>query len=532
MKRKIFIGITVLAMVASLLTGCGQKAAGGKKVEKTTASDSSKNTELTGKLDIGDIRPELIYGNYLVNRESPVAFSKDYVSFMDGVDTMDFDNEGTIIQISKVPMEFDAGKYGYNLDDKNFFGDYPTNAKLQEKCDELVNKYGEDGVAYFQNYKKLIDCPYIYAKYIYVPETGFNAEDVKVATMEGFYTIDGNTVTIYWDTPDPVTYELKYEKPAITFDYEFKNGINLTVSNQGAKVNMLAQQFSDAELMNIYISSGYIAGTSGALEDIIYIRKVNDDFLGTDLIFADGRTAKKPNMDLKEDGTFKLTWEGKKATHSFDVEETAGEISGDYIFADSMGLILLVDGKTYYYTNTETNYFGSVFDNIEISELSDDVKDDLVVTQINIKNELTDAFAKAGIQVTIDEKTGEVRADDSILFGVDEAEISDEGKEYLDTFIDVYTDVVLSYVEKGYIAEIEISGHTDTSGTYDHNLELSNNRAKAVADYCLEKQPALGNVIESKGFAYEHPVLDANGNVDMKASRRVVFTFKMGIGKQ
>jgi outer membrane protein OmpA-like peptidoglycan-associated protein len=35
--------------------------------------------------------------------------------------------------------------------------------------------------------------------------------------------------------------------------------------------------------------------------------------------------------------------------------------------------------------------------------------------------------------------------------------------------------------------KIEISGHTDTRGSDTHNQELSQNRAKAVVDYLIEK---------------------------------------------
>jgi outer membrane protein OmpA-like peptidoglycan-associated protein len=45
--------------------------------------------------------------------------------------------------------------------------------------------------------------------------------------------------------------------------------------------------------------------------------------------------------------------------------------------------------------------------------------------------------------------------------------------------------------------EIELSGHTDTQGSAEHNLELSKNRAKAVVDYLV----SMG--IEAKRFQYK-----------------------------
>ena len=70
-----------------------------------------------------------------------------------------------------------------------------------------------------------------------------------------------------------------------------------------------------------------------------------------------------------------------------------------------------------------------------------------------------------------------------------------------------------------------IEGHTDTDGGHDYNQKLSERRAQSVADYCLSKQPGLAGFIESKGCAYDNPVLDSEGKIDMAASRRVVFKF-------
>lgn len=526
MFKKALASIIFATMAVSMLAGCGKTSGNSSNTSVTDVA------ELTGKMEFSDVRSELVYGNYLMNRKSAVAFNKDYAAFMENMETMDFDDEGNVVRLSKVPMEFEAGRYGcLDEDTKGFFKfSYPTTEDIQKKCDELVDKYGDEGVNYFQNYKKLLDYPYMVAKYVYVPDTGFDANNIQVATLEGFYKVSGNTVTIYWDEPDEKTYELKYEKPAATFEYEFKNGINLTLSNQGSKVNLLNYQFSDAQHLELFVEEGYIADASQALNNIIYIRKVNDDFVGTDIIFADGRRDEGAKMELNNDGTFKLTWEGIKSKGSMEIEETPGEINGEFVFANGSGLILNVEGKTYYYTNSESDYFGQTFDNINFEDMKNDDINELIETQINIKNELIEAFNQAGIEVTVDEKTGEVKADDSILFGVDESDVSEDGTAYLDTFIDVYTKVILPYVESGYVAEVEVAGHTDTNGSYDYNLELSKKRAKSVADYCTAKQPALGKVMKSEGFSYEYPVLDANGNVDMNASRRVVFSFKMGTG--
>jgi len=75
------------------------------------------------------------------------------------------------------------------------------------------------------------------------------------------------------------------------------------------------------------------------------------------------------------------------------------------------------------------------------------------------------------------------------------------------------------------IAEIIVEGHTDSDGTREHNLELSGNRAAAVAEYCLSIQPELAEIMVTKGLAFDQVILDENGNEDKAASRRVVFKF-------
>lgn len=537
MKKKVLTSIVVVVLAMSMISGCGQK-------EKESAAIAETEEASNERLNISDIRPDIIFGDYLVSRSLLIATNEDYEAFMDGMGIMDFDNDGEIVKLSDVPMSFSAGRYGWKNEDTHSFyvTDYPTEEDIQNKCDELVDKYGEDGVTYFHNYRKLLDYPYISASYIYVPEDGFDATNTQTARMDGFYKVSGNTVTIYMDEPDPITYELKYEKPACTFEFDFINGLNVAISNNNSKVNMVTHQFSGLNIMPYYVAIGYINDSSAALEDIIYIRGSDNNLFRPELIFSDGRKSEGTKLELRTDGTFTLNWDGYK-TDGLNMEEAPGEIEGEYIFPGHAGIILIVDGKTYYYTYTESDYFGSAFDSIvaenKPSEEDEDAKGkqsdligELILTQISIKNKLMKAFNDAGIEAIIDSKTGEIKADDNILFGVDEAEISEDGKEYLNKFIGVYTEVVNPYVEDGYIAEIEISGHTDTSGSLEHNLELSKTRARNVADYCLEMQPSLKGIIKSEGFAYEYPILDDNGNVDMKASRRVAFVFKMGTGNK
>ena len=55
----------------------------------------------------------------------------------------------------------------------------------------------------------------------------------------------------------------------------------------------------------------------------------------------------------------------------------------------------------------------------------------------------------------------------------------------MNRFIPVYLDVLLRDKYADYLGEIIIEGHTDSSGSYESNLKLSQDRALQVALYCL-----------------------------------------------
>jgi len=59
------------------------------------------------------------------------------------------------------------------------------------------------------------------------------------------------------------------------------------------------------------------------------------------------------------------------------------------------------------------------------------------------------------------------------------------------------------------------------------NRRLSERRALAVKEFTLTEHPDLAEIMETVGLAYNHPILDENGNEDREASRRVVFLFDL-----
>ena len=156
--------------------------------------------------------------------------------------------------------------------------------------------------------------------------------------------------------------------------------------------------------------------------------------------------------------------------------------------------------------------------------------DDLVGVKTQIILELNDALKKANLSATVDKNTGDIVLESTVFFDVGKNGI----KELLNRFIPVYLGVLLQPEYSDFLGEIIIEGHTDTQGTYLRNLELSQERALSVATYCLsmpgisgEKATLLRSILTAKGRSYSNPVYNADGSINMDASRRVEFKFRL-----
>ncbi|MCR5107294.1 MAG: OmpA family protein [Lachnospiraceae bacterium] len=159
---------------------------------------------------------------------------------------------------------------------------------------------------------------------------------------------------------------------------------------------------------------------------------------------------------------------------------------------------------------------------------------------IGVRSELIEAlkeeFDDSDLSIAVDEQTGAITFDASILFDYNEINLKDSGKEFLDEFLPRYVNILLGPKYRDYVSEIMIEGHTDTEGTYIYNLELSQKRAFSVAKYCLtddnevltnSQLESLQSVITVNGRSYSNPIYDKNGEVDAEASRRVEFLFRL-----
>ena len=162
--------------------------------------------------------------------------------------------------------------------------------------------------------------------------------------------------------------------------------------------------------------------------------------------------------------------------------------------------------------------------------------DDIIGVRAELVEDLKNEFKDSDLKVSVDEKTGAITFDSSVLFEYNKSTLTEKGKEFLAEFLPRYADVLLSPKYKDNISGILIEGHTDTDGNYLFNLELSQKRALAVAEYCLndkseilpeEQLDSLKELVSATGRSYMNPVYDEDGEVDMEASRRVDFLFQL-----
>lgn len=125
-----------------------------------------------------------------------------------------------------------------------------------------------------------------------------------------------------------------------------------------------------------------------------------------------------------------------------------------------------------------------------------------------IKNQIPDAKVERvseGIEVEFNNK---------ILFGFDKSDLGATAKGNLDELVTI--------LNKYPDTNIEVQGHTDSTGTDEYNMGLSIRRATAVANYLTSKGIASSRVT-TKGFGKTAPKYPNSTEEGRAQNRRVEF---------
>ena len=172
----------------------------------------------------------------------------------------------------------------------------------------------------------------------------------------------------------------------------------------------------------------------------------------------------------------------------------------------------------------------------ELLEEQQEKIDKIIGVKAEVVEALQKEFEKKNLNVDIDPQTGALTLNANVMFDYDQAELTDSGKMTLSMVLPTYCKVLLDDSYKKYLGEIIIDGYTDTDGDYSYNLELSQKRSLAVAQYLLDiksdflkdsQVQELKDCLTVNGHSMSDPVLDAEGNVDKDASRRVEVKFRL-----
>lgn len=177
----------------------------------------------------------------------------------------------------------------------------------------------------------------------------------------------------------------------------------------------------------------------------------------------------------------------------------------------------------------------------ELAEIENKLKDaeeqleKIVGVKADLIQDLQNEFGKEGLQISVDEKTGAICFQSDILFDKNQSQLKENGKQYMKDAIPLYFEVLLSEKYFEYIAEIVVEGNCDSDGSYEYNLQLSQDRARVVAEFCIsemknklsnKKMEELLKLISVSGRSNKNVVITENGE-DMAASRRVEVKFRL-----
>ena len=153
-------------------------------------------------------------------------------------------------------------------------------------------------------------------------------------------------------------------------------------------------------------------------------------------------------------------------------------------------------------------------------DLQQEFKDDLAVWRATIDSTLCIRFQEP-----------------SMLFDEGQSLLKPKFKNILDDFFPRYIAVLSRDEYRDNIEEIRIEGNTNSNGGYYSNMELSQDRTRAVLQYCFslmsdDLEEWLKGLVTANGLSSSHLILKMNGEEDKDLSRRVEFRVRTNAEKQ
>lgn len=211
----------------------------------------------------------------------------------------------------------------------------------------------------------------------------------------------------------------------------------------------------------------------------------------------------------------------------FNKKEEKNEISYWLSISDLMASVLIIFILLFVY---------KTINSVQAERVKEKIIRNITDTKENIIDKLKYELSRENIQVDIDDITGTIKIDEQILFEVNQYSLKEEGKEYLKRVMPIYFKIFLDNENfQNRLEQIIIEGHSDDTGSYIYNMDLSQKRAIEVLKYIYitmsifsEKDiRILEKYITANGKSKANLIFKSNGEVDRFKSRRVEIKFKL-----
>lgn len=143
----------------------------------------------------------------------------------------------------------------------------------------------------------------------------------------------------------------------------------------------------------------------------------------------------------------------------------------------------------------------------------------------SIEDEIGTSTTPSGEPLVAIDNNANLVINNSLLFAKKKSDISFEGQALLSRFAVAFEKILDDASIREYIDAINIEGHADIDGDFQDNYNLSCQRAYAVINTMMEKNPSLeykyGAYFAATGFSEFRPIDQGTSEAAMAKNRRI-----------
>ena len=143
----------------------------------------------------------------------------------------------------------------------------------------------------------------------------------------------------------------------------------------------------------------------------------------------------------------------------------------------------------------------------------------------SIENEIGTSTTPDGEPLVDIDNNANLVINNSLLFAKNKSDISFEGQALLNRFAIAFEKILDDKSVRDYIDAINIEGHADMEGSFQNNYKLSCERAYAVINTMMEKNPTLeakyGSYFAATGYSEFRPIDSGTSSAAMAKNRRI-----------